>query len=100
MSLSNLPSSLWRLSIVECTSLETVELAEENTMEIYGISNEMVYEKVSRIQVTDPGASVRDWYMDKLWPKHSMKIVLNVASRSTKSLNSTCVGDTLKVTIT
>jgi hypothetical protein len=100
MSLSNLPPSLRRLFIIECTSLETVEFAEENTMIFVGISNEMVYEKVSRIQVTDPGASVTDWYSQILWPGGSMLIVFNVASILTNSLNSMCVGDTLKVTIT
>jgi hypothetical protein len=100
MSLSNLPPSLGRLSIIECTSLETVEFAEENTMIFVGISNVMVYEKVSRIQVTDRGASVTDWYSQILWPGGSMLIVFNVASILTNSLNSMCVGDTLKVTIT
>jgi hypothetical protein len=99
MSLSNLPPSLWRLSIIECMSLETVEFAEEKTIFV-GISNQMVYEKVSRIQVTDPGASVTDWYSQILWPGGSMLIVFNVASILTNSLNSMCVGDTLKVTIT
>jgi hypothetical protein len=82
-------------------SLETVEFAEEKTIFV-GISNQMVYEKVSRIQVTDPGASVTDWYSQILWPGlgGSMLIVFNVASILTNSLNSICVGDTLKVTIT
>jgi hypothetical protein len=102
MSLPNLPPSLRRLSVVECTSLETVEFAEENSMIFYGVSNVMgIYDKVSRIQVTDPGASVTDWHMKMSRSRHSiMIIVFNVDSSSTKSLNSMCVGDTVKVTIT
>jgi hypothetical protein len=102
MSLSNLPTSPGRLSIIKCTSLETVEFAEENTMVFYVISNEMVYEKVSRIQVTAPVASVTDWYMKMYpgFPTNEIMIMLDVASSSTKSLNSMCLGDTVKFTIT
>lgn len=102
MSLPELRPSLKSLFVAECMSLETVELAEENIMEVYGnFPNEiasMVYEKVSRIQVTDPGTSVKHWSVQMGRPG-SMMIAFNVASHS-NSLNAMCVCGTLNVTIT
>ncbi|KAJ1384177.1 Leucine-rich repeat domain superfamily [Sesbania bispinosa] len=101
-SLPKLPRSLQYLFVQKCTSLETVELAKSKRMEVHGkFPNEMagmVFEKVSRIQITDPGRRVADWSMQRL-TRDLMAIEFYVAS-CTEPLSVGCESGTLKVNIT
>ncbi|XP_057423650.1 disease resistance-like protein DSC1 isoform X2 [Lotus japonicus] len=100
-SIPELPPSLRYSFVRNCTSLETVELAKENNMEVRGnfpnVMAGIVYKKVSRIQVIDPQRWVADWSMQRL-KRNLMTLEFYVTSH-TEPLNLMCVCGTMIITI-
>ncbi|XP_061345849.1 disease resistance-like protein DSC1 [Gastrolobium bilobum] len=102
-SLPKLPLSLQCLVADNCTSLETVELAQENKLVFFGKSHDpmvfspiSIYEKVWRIEVIDPERRVTKWHM-LMSPNDPISVEFSIASHI-ELLNVTCVSGTIKIT--